>query len=63
MRWPTYCADDTQANGLAENVMKQIKKVWDIAMLTRHDPMAAVADFVYHKSTRVHPSTGLTPSE
>ena len=54
---------DAQANGLAENTMKGIKKAWDTARLTGRDPIAALADFAHHHNNRVHPSTGLTPSE
>ena len=69
LRWagvkhtPTRSAEDPQANGLAENTMKQLKKAWDTARQSGRDPMAAVADFVHHHNNRVHTSTGLTPSQ
>ena len=69
MRWAgvkhksTHSADDARANGLAESAMKGVKKAWDVARLQGRDPLAAVADYVHHHNTRIHASTGLSPSE
>ncbi|KAJ8038504.1 hypothetical protein HOLleu_15949 [Holothuria leucospilota] len=54
-RWP-------QANGIAERLMKTIKKVYQTARMEHKNGHQALHEFLRNYRATVHPSTGMPPS-
>ena len=55
--------DDPEANGLAENFMKNLKKTWNIAKMENKSPQQELYNFLRHYRATPHTTTGKAPAE
>ena len=55
--------EDPEANGLAENFMKVIKKVWQSALVEKKNPRQELYKFLRNYRSTPHTSTGKSPAE
>ena len=55
--------EDPEANGLAENFMKVIKKVWHSAIVEKKNPRQELYKFLRNYRSTPHTSTGKSPAE
>ena len=55
--------DDPEANGLAENFMKNIKKIWHSAIVEKKNPRQELYKFLRNYRSTPHSSTGRSPAE
>jgi hypothetical protein len=55
--------DDPEANGLAENFMKVIRKVWHIAQIEKKNPFQEMNKFLRHYRATPHSTTNRPPAE
>ena len=55
--------EDPEANGLAENFMKVIKKVWHSALVEKKNPRQELYKFLRNYRSTPHTSTGKSPAE
>ena len=60
---PTISADDPEANGLAESVMKHLKKIWHTALVEKKNPHAEINKHLLKMRTTPHPTTKKSPAE
>ena len=60
---PTVSADDPEANGLAESVMKHCKKIWHTAIVEHKNPRAEINKHLLKMRTTPHPTTKKSPAE
>ena len=56
-------AEDPEANGLAENFMKNLKKVWHIALQEKKNPQQEMYKFLRQYRATPHCTTGKAPAE
>ena len=55
--------EDPEANGLAENFMKNLKKIWSIAMIEKKSPRQELYQFLRQYRATPHTTTGKAPAE
>ena len=55
--------DDPEANGLAENFMKNLSKTWKIALTEKKNPQQELYKFLRHYRATPHSTTGKPPAE
>jgi hypothetical protein len=55
--------EDPEANGLAENFMKNVKKVWHSAIVEKKSPRQEMYKFLRNYRSTPHTSTGKSPAE
>ena len=60
---PTKSAEDPEANGLAESVMKHLKKIWHTSLVEKKNPQAEINKHLLKMRTTPHPTTGKSPAE
>ena len=68
MRWAgikhiTVSPEDPEANGLAENFMKMVKKVWHTAQIEKKNFWQEIFKYLRHYRSTPHSSTGRPPAE
>ena len=56
-------AEDPEANGLAENFMKNLKKMWHIALQEKKSPQQEMYKFLRQYRATPHCTTGKAPAE
>ena len=56
-------AEDPEANGLAESLMKHLGKIWHTAYIEKKDPTAEVNRHLQMMRATPHPTTGKVPAE
>ena len=56
-------AEDPEANGLAESLMKHPGKIWHTAYIEKKDPTAEVNRHLQMMRATPHPTTGKVPAE
>ena len=60
---PTKSAEDPEANGLVESLMKHCQKIWHTSITERLNPKAELNRHLRMYRTTPRPSTGKLPSE
>ena len=55
--------EDPEANGLAENFMKNVKKIWHSAIVEKKNPRQELYKFLRNYRSTPHSSTGKSPAE
>ena len=55
--------EDPEANGLAENFMKNVKKIWHSAIVEKKNPRQELCKFLRNYRSTPHTSTGKSPAE
>ena len=60
---PTRSAEDPEANGLAESVMKHLKKIWHTALVEKKNPQAEINKHLLKMRTTPHATTKKSPAE
>ena len=60
---PTKSAEDPEANGLAEALMKHFQKIWHTAIVEGKNPRAEINRHLLMVRTTPHPTTKKTPAE
>ena len=55
--------EDPEANGLAENFMKNITKLWHSALVEKKNPRQELYKYLRNYRTTPHSSTGKSPAE
>ena len=55
--------EDPEANGLAENFMKSLKKLWHPAIIEKKNPRQELYKFLRNYRATPHASTGRSPAE
>ena len=68
MRWAgikhiTVSPEDPEANGLAENFMKMVKKVWHTPQIEKKNFRQEIFKYLRHYRSTPHSSTGRPPAE
>lgn len=68
MKWAgvesrTVAPEDPEANGLAENFMKSLKKLWHTAIVEKKNPKQELYKFLRNYRATPHATTGRAPAE
>lgn len=59
----TIAAEDTEANGVCEAFMKNLKKIWHTSLAQHTDPVLDITRHLRSIRATPHPTTGATPAE